>query len=103
MLDCVKDQNVQFDIPVSDILSLAHMNIPVLCQAASTHSWNLVGVLNGNKYLYFMNGFSASPFVALPLRTATAGHQIVNVPVILGTDETSGNQSKKWNHHDIRN
>ena len=36
-----------------------------------------------------------------PLKERAKGHRVVSLPIIIYSDDTSGNHSKKWNKFDL--
>ena len=44
---------------------------------------------------------TAAYFSQHPLKVKAAGKSILNIPLILFSDDTSGNKSKKWHKFDL--
>lgn len=99
---CILDLTTQFNIPISAILSVIDMKSPVLHDDGGTNTlcWNLIDVITRGGLRGLGDPKEISSLITSPLRAASAGRRVVNVPIVLGTDETSGNRTKKWNHHE---
>ena len=69
-------------VPISDAVSLAFSNCFYHLYCYINKEWN--SLIHQNKW-----------------KTASKGHPVVMVPLVLFSDDVSGNLSKKWNKFDV--
>lgn len=100
LTDLILDLTKPFSVPVTQLISLVTLQ-NLLEPAAQLKLWNLAGFINWNGLSIFSNVAESFPFTeSHPTKKLSHDCRVLVVPVILFSDETSGNRSKKWNHHE---